>query len=68
MPPFPDPLTKEVLDHLMQDKRYVNAGHPEHDAYVKWIRRGFEKLYGNQSVKYDATGRMIQPKPIGSTE
>lgn len=34
------------LRRFMRDPRYRQSGHPERQAYVDWVTRGFQALYG----------------------
>lgn len=42
---LPDPLNPRSLRRLMDDPRYLDDSHPEHQAYARLIRTGFERLY-----------------------
>ncbi len=37
----------------MRDPRYWEAGHPERDAHVAVVTRGFQQLYNNESAEGD---------------
>lgn len=56
---FPNPLTEQSLRDLMVDERYWKTGHPQHNAYARRVREGFEKLYGTGPASTDAAGRVI---------
>lgn len=58
---LPENLTRDILLKMMQDERYTNPNHPEHQGYAEMISAGFKKLYGDQPAAVDATGKLINP-------
>nr|WP_149535892.1 hypothetical protein [Siccirubricoccus phaeus] len=42
------PVTEESLRAAMRDPRYWQAGHPERDAFGRWVTQGFDALYGEK--------------------
>ena len=41
------PLTETGLRSAMRDRRYWQSGHPEREAYVGWVSRGWRALEGS---------------------
>lgn len=41
-----NPLTEKGLRSAMRDRRYWQSGHPEREAYVAWVTRGWRALAG----------------------
>lgn len=47
---LPKPLTPDSLNRLMDDERYWQREHPEHETYRRFVRDGFETLYPVRSA------------------
>jgi hypothetical protein len=56
--------TEDERDMVMNSRFDLPWGHPTRDAMEKAITGWYENIYGTGNVKYDSTGRMINPQPI----
>jgi hypothetical protein len=60
----PKGWTEDERDMVMNYRFDLPWGHPTRDAMEKGITDWYENIYGTGNVRYDSTGRMIDPKPI----
>jgi hypothetical protein len=60
----PKGWTEDERDMVMNYRFDLPWGNPTRDAMEKGITDWYEHIYGTGNVKYDSTGRMIDPKPI----
>lgn len=60
----PGDLTGEELRELMKKRSQSNNEKTLFNELVEKEREWFSTRYGNKSVKFDETGKMIQPVPV----
>ncbi len=56
--------TEDERDMVMNSRFDLPWGNPTRDAMEKAITGWYENIYGTGNVRYDSTGRMIDPQPI----